>query len=434
MARRNQNSTAEPAWRTKWPRNGDLKTWLRAMIQKCDAIPDHATAADNAQLPIGQLAELGCVTEALRNVNRFLRRLPRQNVVATVRLAELGAKVCLDADDLARMEKYLAIATATEPYNTRKCDKGFSLNSVREFRADNGLLDPADAIDEKQRISARFWRARRQFKQAMAAGELAAAPVAAAEMETIAHEVAEEWLRRSYLRHAIYCHAELKDAQAVKRCVRELDKEERRAVLDPGMLVSLGMKAEAVARARQDLGQELKALRERGDPNIHFPAMSLRNSLILLVEQGEKEEASRWLRRALKEMPTWPVFEYGWITSAVYHSLAEAMALIDGPDAAAQLLKQAMTDAKAEKRGDSRRAAVAAALDLKANIAGLDDAIEDARKLRSPTQRRKKLGTLLAKAQRWNELREVLRQVESPEEAADVAWWIKFELPGGEAL
>ena len=62
----------------------------------------------------------------------------------------------------------------------------------------------------------------------------------------------------------------------------------------------------------------------------------------------------------------------------------------------------------------------------------LDQAIQDARRLRSPTQRRMKLGTLLAKARRWTELREVLSQVESPEEAADVAWWIKFELPGGE--
>ena len=31
---------AEPAWRTKWPRTGDPKTWLRATIHKCEAIPD----------------------------------------------------------------------------------------------------------------------------------------------------------------------------------------------------------------------------------------------------------------------------------------------------------------------------------------------------------------------------------------------------------
>jgi hypothetical protein len=101
-------------------------------------------------------------------------------------MAELGAKICLDLGDLTRMEKYLAIAEATEPFNTRPCDRGFSLDSVREFRVDNGLLDPADAIDEEQRIKARFERAGRQYRQAMAAGERESAEMAVAEMEKVA--------------------------------------------------------------------------------------------------------------------------------------------------------------------------------------------------------------------------------------------------------
>jgi hypothetical protein len=79
-----------------------------------------------------------------------------------------------------------------------------------------------------------------------------------------------------------------------------------------------------------------------------------------------------------------------------------------------------------------RQGAVNAALQLQADIGGLDQAIEDARKIRSPTERRKTLTRLLAKAKRWKELRQVLGQVASPKEAADLAWWIKFELPGGE--
>jgi tetratricopeptide (TPR) repeat protein len=423
---------ARPAWRTKWPRNGDLKTWFRAMIQKCYAIPDDDAAAEKAHLPIEHLAAMGCVKEALGHVNRFLRRLPRQEVLATVRMAEVGAEICLDAGDLTGMEKYLAIAAATEPFNTRKCDRGFSLNSVREFRADNGLLDPAVAIDEKQRVKARFEQAVRQYKQAIAIGERASAKLAVAEMEKIARKVEEEWERQDYFRRVIDCYAELKDVQAVKRCLRGLDKDDRHEVLDAVTLVSLGMKAEAIARARQDIAQELEELGEMSDPNIHFPVSSIGRSLEFLVEQGEKGEARRWLHRALKEMPTWLVIEYGWATSAVYHTLAEVMAMIDGPAAAENLLKHAMTDAQAEKRSGFRQGAVEAALELKANIGRLDEAIEDARKLRSPTQRRKSLATLLAKARRWRELREVLSQVESPEEAADVAWWIKFELPGGE--
>ncbi|MGI8977988.1 MAG: hypothetical protein ACR2FY_02060 [Pirellulaceae bacterium] len=402
------------------------------MIKKCDAIPDDDTAAEKSHLPIEHLAKMGCVTESLRHVDQFLRRLPKKKVLASVRMAELGAEICLDAGDLTRMEKYLAIAAATEPFNTRKCDRGFSIDSVRKFRADNGLLDPADAIDDEQRINAQFERAARQYKQTFATGERARAKLAVAEMENIARDVEEEWLRQSYLQRVIECYAELKDARAVKRCVRGLDKDDRHEVLDAETLISLGMKAEAIARARQDIAKELEELREMTDPNIHFPVNSIGRSLEFLIEHGAKDEARRWLRRALKEMPTWPVFQYGWATSAVYHTLAQATAKIDGPAAAENLLKHALTDAQAEKRSDFRQGAVDAALDLKANIGRLNAAIEDARKLRSPTQRRKTLAALLAKAKRWSELREELSQVESPEEAADVAWWIKFELSGGE--
>lgn len=431
-ARRGRAAPAGPAWRTNWPRNGDLKTWFRAMIRKCDAIPGDDAAATAAHLPIEHLAAMGCVKEALRHVNRFLRRLPGREVVATVRMAQLGAKICLEAGDLARTERYLAVAEATEPFNTRKCDRGFSLNSVREFRAGNGLLDPTDAVDEEQRVTVRFERAGRQYRQAVATGEREAARAAVAEMAEIARGVEKEWLRRSYLRRVINCYAELKDARAVKRCLRGLGDGDRHEVLDAVRLAALGMKAEALARARQDIARELEKLRGMNDPNIHFPAMSIGRSLEFLVVQGARDEAGRWLRRTLEEMPTWPAARAGWTTSAVYHALARAAAAIHGPAAAENLLRQAVTDAKAETRSDFRQGAADAALALKASIGGLDEAIDDARKLRSPTQRRKKLATLLAKAGRWGELREVLRQVESPEEAADVAWWIKFELPGGE--
>src|SRR5262245_23095528 len=86
-----QPIAAEPAWKTKWPRNGDLKAWLRAMIQKCDAISDDHAAATKAHLPIKHLAAIGCVNESLRHVDRFLRRLPSQEVLDIVMMAELGA-------------------------------------------------------------------------------------------------------------------------------------------------------------------------------------------------------------------------------------------------------------------------------------------------------------------------------------------------------
>jgi hypothetical protein len=151
------------------------------------------------------------------------------------------------------------------------------------------------------------------------------------------------------------CYAELKDAQAVKRCVRGLDKNDRHEILDAQTLLRLGMKVEAIARAGQDIARKLEELREMSDPNIHFPVMSIGRSLEFLVEQGAKDRARRWLRRALKEMPTWPAVQHGWTTSSVYHSLAQAMAMIDGPAAAENLLDHAQTDARVEKHSDFRR-------------------------------------------------------------------------------
>src|SRR5262249_38181869 len=107
-----RSHTAGPAWKIKWPRSGDLRAWFRTMVQKSEAIAGDRESVRKATLPIKHLAELGHTKEALRYVNRFLRRVPRQNVLTTVWLARLGAEICVDVNDLAGMEKYLAIAEA----------------------------------------------------------------------------------------------------------------------------------------------------------------------------------------------------------------------------------------------------------------------------------------------------------------------------------
>lgn len=424
MAKKKQSAEREPDWKTKWPRNGEPAAWMRCMLQKCEAMADDADAAEQAHLPIEHLAKMGHEAEAIRWVNRFLKRLPRGRALPTVRMAEVGAKVSLDAGNPKRMEKYLAIAEATEPSNTRKCDKGFSINFVRNFRADNGILDPADTVNDDQRNRAEFWGAHRRFKQALAARQQKKAGHAVAEMEETACRLEKQSRREQFLYYVVTSYAELKDADAVKRCLRRLDKDDRDDLLDAEMLLRLGMKREAIARAKKDIAESLEELATMDHPNIHFPADQISRSLQFLAGQGEKRSAKRWLQRALKEMPTWPALEYGWTTSAVYQSFAKALAVIDGPEAAEHMLEQAIADGHLEKRSGLGQASVNAALDLKADIGHLEQAIEEARKLRSPKQRRKELGKLLARAGRWKELREVLSQVASPEEAADLAWWV----------
>src|SRR5262249_56781 len=192
---------------------------------------------------------------------------------------------------------------------------------------------------------------------AVAARERDSAKAAVAEMTEIALDVEKESLRQSYLWRVIDCYAGLKDTRALKRCLREFSKHDRREVLDTSMLIRLGMKDEAIKRAGQDIAQELRELREMDDPNIHFPVMSIARSLEFLAAQREKEEARRWVRRIISEIPKWPAVERGWTTSSVYHSLAEAIVAIDGPAAVADPLRDAMTDARVEKRSDFRREA-----------------------------------------------------------------------------
>ncbi len=433
MAKITQPTNSKPPkWKTQWPRSADLATWFRCMLTKCDAITDDDSAMTRAHLPIGHLAELGHVTEALKYVDRFLRRAPKDRALPTVRMAQLGAEISLAADDLPRMEKYLTRMAATAPLNTRKCDAGFSINAVREFRADNGLLDPAEAIDDHQRMKAQFRRADRQVAEALAARKRKAASLAVAEMEQVANGHDDPWWRQQWTRVVIERYAALGDSAAVKRSIRKLDAEDRQEILDTHTLSKLGMKREAIARAKRDIREELETLRTTTDPNIHFPAMAISRALQFLGDQGEAVAAKRLLRQTLREMRTWPVIELGWTTSAVYTAFAEAAASLGDQETADGLVSDALLDGRLEKRSSWSKGAVGAALTAQADSGRIDAAIQEARKIRSPSERRKALGKLLARQGRWTELREVLSAVASPEEAADVCWWIKFELPGGE--
>lgn len=157
------------------------------------------------------------------------------------------------------------------------------------------------------------------------------------------------------------------------------------------------MKAEAIARAKPDIRDELETLRTMTDPNIHFPAMAIGRALQFLADQGESIAAKRLLRQALREMPTWPVIELGWTTSAVYTAFAEAAAYLGEQKIAYGLLSDALIDGRLEKRSSWSKGAVGAALTAQADSGRVDAAINEARKIRSPSERRKALGKLLAR-------------------------------------
>ena len=65
------------------------------------------------------------------------------------------------------------------------------------------------------------------------------------------------------------------------------------------------------------------------------------------------------------------------------------------------------------------------------SIGLVDEALVVAEGLRSPKQKRLNKAKVLVRAKRWKQLRETCRDVRSVEEAADLAWQLRFEFPGG---
>lgn len=430
MAKTSKSTTKTPLpkWKTKWPRNADRRSWLICMIEKCDAIAEPYRSSSEAELPIEILAELGHPEEALKYVDRFLRKPAKDKLGNnTVGMARLGAQICLDNGDLERMEKYLA-RVESEPVR-RKCDLGWPARAVQKFRAHNGLLDPNDAVDEEQRIEATFQRGKRRFNEAQSNQQLKQATAALAEMEKAAATLTEESFDYDYCNRTIAeCYAALGDMKALNRRIKKFDKEAGKQVLDYRTLWKLGKKTDAIKRATGDVKNRLQELAEMDDPNIHFPVTFICLALEFLVEHDQQKLAKDLLGKVLEEVGAWPVIERGWMTAAVYTMLAEIVAKVMGPAAAKALIAKAEQDSKAERRPGWRKGAVAGVMDLKANQEALDESIAQARKMRSPTERRRRLASLLLRAKRWNELSEVCSGVPTPEEAADLCGRIHFEL------
>jgi tetratricopeptide (TPR) repeat protein len=426
-----KKTSSAPAWKTNWPKNGDLKAWFLCMLDKCAAIENSDEASTEAHLPIDALSELGFHAQALKQVNRFLGRLPPDEIVEAVRMNELGAKICLRSGDLKGVERYLAQATEVEKHIKRKCYIGFPANSVREFKARHGLLDPAEAVDEEQRVDAAFHRAQRQVDQALAEKQMSQAREALAVMEAASREM-RKWRRNYAYTMLLRRLVAFGDGKQIERFLKKLSKDEREELLDESALRLLGRGDEANKRIIRDIDGRLKELREMNDPNIHFPVGSICRSLERLAELGEKQLAKRCLKKVLASMSQWSATIQGWTTAAVYNDLAKAVGQIEGTAAAQQFLDLAHQDAGTESRPGMKKGALSASIGVQADLGQFEEALAAARKLRSKPHCRLEVGKLLARAGRWKELREVLSEVASPQEAAKVMWWIKFELPGGQ--
>ncbi len=370
--------------------------------------------------------------EALKYTRRFLKKLPDRAEVETVRMLELAAEIQLKTGDAEAAEKQLDNVLRLDNSDARKCDRDFPEIAVRAFKTLHGLLDPKDAEDEEQAEMAAFNRANRLASELIGRRRFAKAREQIESMEQLARSTDDELKRSLRLRSVLELYARVKDSDSVKRVFRRFSKENLEDAISYSELASLGLNQEAIRRAERTVNNDLKELANMDNPNIHFPADSLCDALEFMVDQGELKQARKLLKKVLSECEYWPVYEYGWTTSAVYTMLARAVAKIEGPKAATQLMESAYEDAAAEKRANWRKGATREAITLEADLGYLDEAIARARKLRSPRERRFETAKLLARARRWKELRDVCQTVGSPTEAAELCWEIRLQLPSEE--
>lgn len=426
-------STAKLApWQTSWPATPDLRAWFLCGIQKCAANPKPQEGASDAHLPIKALAELGHTDEALKHVQKFLKRLPKNDSFESTRLAELGAEICLEADDMLGMEKYLELVRSADDRVTRKIDKGFGSQLAHDFRVSNGLVAPGDlSPDHEDYIQSIFYFHVRQLSIARQTKQTAQIKKEFTHLIEAIKREKPGWRKSMWTKRVIRMAHEMSHPEPIKQLIEQIPPNERNERIGYDVYAMIGMKKEAAKYAQQEVEKNIEELLTMKDPNIHFPIGSITRALTCLLEIGEKKLASKLFKKVAESAANWSCVIQGWTTTAVLADFVPIVEQLEGKEAAQELAALAEQHASKEPHKGFKRGAQSAALAASASVNPLDHAIEQARKLRSPSQKRMELGKLLARAGRWKELKEVLSTVSSPHEAAEIAWWIKFELPGG---
>lgn len=420
-------------WQTSWPATPDLRAWFLCGIQKCAANPKLEEGASDAHLPIKALAEIGYATEALKHLQKFLKRLPKEDSFESTRLAELGAEICLEAGDMLGMENYLELVRSADDRVTRKVDRGFGSKCVHDFKVAHGLFSPGDLSPEHEDyIESIFYYHIRQMSLARQAKKTAQIKREFVNLNEIIKREKPGWRKSMWTKRVIRLAHEMSNAEAIKQLIEQIPSQERNERIGYAVYAMIGMKKEAAKFAQQEIEKNIEELLTMQDPNIHFPIHSITRALTCLLDIGEKKLAAKLFKMVAESAANWSCVIQGWTTTAVLAEFVPIVEQLEGKEAAQELAALAVQHSAKEPNQGFKRGAQAAALAASASVHPLDHAIEQARKIRSPKQKRMELGKLLARAGRWKELKSLLSTVDSPHEAAKIAWWIKFELPGGE--
>jgi tetratricopeptide (TPR) repeat protein len=430
-----KSKTKLTAWQTSWPATPDLRAWFLCGIQKCAANPKPEEGAIDAHLPIKALAELGYTAEALKHLQKFLKRVTKDSIVESTRLAELGAEICFEAGDMPGMEKYLELVRSADDRVTRKGDKGYGSKCVHDFKIANGLFAPGDLGPEHEDyIESIFYFHIRQLSLARQAKQKGQIKREFANLNEAIKREKPGWRKSMWTKRVIRLAHEMSNPEAIKQLIEQIPAEERNERIGYDVYAMIGLKKEATKFAQQEIEKNIEELLTMQDPNIHFPINGITRALTCLLEMDEKKLAAKLFKKVSESAASWSCVIQGWTTTAVLAEFVPIVEQLEGKQAAQELAALAVQHASTENHPGFKRGAQSTALAASASVHPLDHAIEQARKLRSPSQKRMELGKLLARAGRWKEMKEALSTVASPHEAARLAWWIKFELPGGEVV
>ncbi len=163
-----------------------------------------------------------------------------------------------------------------------------------------------------------------------------------------------------------------------------------------------------------------------------MPIQSITRALQCLININERKEAIAWLEKVTRSAKQWKCVIQGWATAAVLTAFVPIADALEGKQSAKDLAALAQKHAAKEPQSGFRQGAAGMAMQTQSELGEIDAAIAEALKIRSPAARRHQLAILYAKAKRWSDLHAICKQIDDPKDAAHTAWWVKFELPGGD--
>ena len=152
--------------RKKWPASGSLKLWLECYLDSCEQLSKPSRSTARAVVRLRQLAECGYEANAIKRVERLIALLAPTDIDSYVRLARVGAEICLEIPNLKRAEKYL-VAIDKRLTEAPRSKQTLLAGYVEFFRIRNGLAEADDSSDVESQIG----KYRHEYRQAWFAGD-----------------------------------------------------------------------------------------------------------------------------------------------------------------------------------------------------------------------------------------------------------------------